>query len=462
MATLFLCLFACGSDTALREGYTAVVFEYNGAEGRPAQEVQYVKHNDAVTLATDLTREGYGFVGWKHNGVLIRDAWRVGTADKMTFSAIFERDYKDLDATCAVWNNEGKMVDYPEGEYPSINVKVLDVVVKAGYKATFYSKDDYKGDRADVVCYKGFLNRRAHSLKVEKIATEEEKFDGALTDDDYAYLLKKYAPKIWWAKGEEYFASSVEDAMAHLTRVDSGDGYYYNYDPVGGDPYYVDDYLHGKKEGGTIYGFAVKKEYVYLNLCYYIYEPYNYGKKILGTLYGNHVGDWEHVSVALRLEETEEGTVVQPLYLETSYHDWRDYTPFDQVEKEGTHPVAYIAEKSHGTWPSAGTHVYKNAVVLKLSDSCSKGTAWDTWNSIETYVYDAKEWTGRGVGTTEWNRCFDKDYQSENGLSAIHWGNKGMPQGVFYKYFVTGPTSPENKVSLYNYYTMNKPQTYEV
>ncbi|MBR1747082.1 MAG: hypothetical protein IJ735_02585 [Clostridia bacterium] len=460
--TLVVGLAGCGKNYETREGYTHVVFYNNGADGKESEESLFVEHDTTFPLPTGLTKEGYAFVGWKHgSGLSVRDEWYSGKNDLMTFSAIFERDYRDLDATCAVWDNKGAdYTDYAVGEYDDLNVKVMDVVVRAGYKATFYSKRGYKG-RADVVCYKGFLNRRVHSMKVERIASEEETFDHALTDDDYAYLLKEYAPKIWWDKEEEYFASTVEDGMANLTRTASSDGYYYEIPGIT-DPYFMNDFLKGKKDGAEIYGFAVKKEYRYLSLCYYIYEPYNYGKKVMGTLYGNHVGDWEHVSVALSLEENADSATVRPLFMETSYHEWRDYTPYDALEKEGKHPVAYIASKSHGTWASEGTHPYLDLVVFKLTDQTSKGYAWDTWKSIETYVYDALSWQGRGVGDSEWNTCFDKDVFDPNSRSVIHWGNKGMDKGIIYKYFVTGPTGPEQKTSLYNYYTLNIPQTYRI
>jgi len=465
----FVGLVGCEKKYEIREGQTLVVFRYDGAEGKQDEETFYIPHDETFSLPTDLKKEGYGFVGWKHNGLSVRDNWESGQNDMLVFEAIFEKDYKDLNATCAVWDNKSSdYVDYPEGEYDNINVKVTDVVVKAGYKATFYSKRGFSGKRADVVCYKGYLNRRVHSLKVEKIVSDEETFDHALTDDDLAYLLKEYAPKIWWDKNERYFASTVEEAFKNFVRVPSGDGYYYNLDAVGSDAYFGSgencacSFVYGDKNGGKIYAFAVKKEYVYLDLCYYIFEPFNYGKDILGKPYGNHIGDWEHVSVGMKLDESETRTVVKPLFMETSYHAWRDYTPYDALEKEGKHPVAYIACKSHGTWPSAGTHVYKNAVVLQLKDECSQGTAWDTWNTIETYAYDALTWTGRGVGESVWNPCFDKNVLDPDGTAVIHWGNKGLPDGVFYRHLETAPTGPEQKNSLYNYYAMNAPQTYEV
>ena len=35
------------------------------------------------------------------------------------------------------------------------------------------------------------------------------------------------------------------------------------------------------------------------DLVYFFYYPYNRGKEVLFTIWGNHVGDWEHITVRL-------------------------------------------------------------------------------------------------------------------------------------------------------------------
>jgi hypothetical protein len=46
----------------------------------------------------------------------------------------------------------------------------------------------------------------------------------------------------------------------------------------------------------------------YIDLVYFFYYPYNRGKTMLNSVWGNHVGDWEHVTVRIdprTLEATE-------------------------------------------------------------------------------------------------------------------------------------------------------------
>ncbi len=56
-------------------------------------------------------------------------------------------------------------------------------------------------------------------------------------------------------------------------------------------------------------------------------------------------------------------------------------------------------------WSAEGNHVYVNAFVVKLTDKCSQGTAWDLWkdDSLETYSYDSLSHTGYGIGNSKWS-----------------------------------------------------------
>lgn len=41
-----------------------------------------------------------------------------------------------------------------------------------------------------------------------------------------------------------------------------------------------------------------------VDLIYFSFFPYNLGKVALGSVYGNHVGDWEHVTVRCVVENS--------------------------------------------------------------------------------------------------------------------------------------------------------------
>ena len=133
--------------------------------------------------------------------------------------------------------------------------------------------------------------------------------------------------------------------------------------------------------------------------------------------------------------------------------------PWENVPKvDNTHPVGYIANGSHGIWPYAGKNVYKDLFIINLSDICSEGEAWDTWegNSLETYSYDALTWSGKGIGNSEWNTCFDHDFYNENSNAIIRWGNYGFDYPVqFYPRLQNAPEGPTCKKSVFDYYTMD-------
>lgn len=136
----------------------------------------------------------------------------------------------------------------------------------------------------------------------------------------------------------------------------------------------------------------------------------------------------------------------------------RNYYSWDEVEKvEGTHPVGYTACGSHGMWKDGGTHIYVNAVVVKLKDYCSQGTAWDLWQDgkIETYSYNALNHQGKALGTSEWKNEFNLNYCDENGGITI-WGNVAWsPPIQVYARFDSAPDGPQHKMVLDDYYTMN-------
>ena len=424
------------------EGYSLVTFNYNGADGKTNESV--LLQRNSVMVLPELTKEGYGFVGWQFGSVYLKDSVPI-KGERVTLNAIFEKDYSIYTEPCTLFLKNGEKRSYRVGEYNNIGQK-------GGYKATVYKRKDFKG-KAYTVAYKATYSGKVGSVKVERVDSGKYDYDG--TDDSKAELLRTFAPRFYWAEEENFFPTTVEEAGDYFTRSDSEWGYFYEVKGLD-DPDYTDKFLHGNLKTAVCYAFAVEKEYKYLDLSYFVYCPYNYGKRILGLTYGNHVGDWEHISVRLLVEEEEE-LCVKPVFIEYSAHSFRSYVPFDEAEKYGTHPVAYVAAQSHGMWSSEGTHVYVNAVVLKLSDECSKGTAWDVWEEgkMETYAYDALNFEGRGIGGSEWKSAFDKDYFSAENGAVTEWGNRALKNGIFYKRFDNGPSGPQDKPNLYDYYAMN-------
>ncbi|XP_076630064.1 uncharacterized protein LOC143346144, partial [Colletes latitarsis] len=116
--------------------------------------------------------------------------------------------------------------------------------------------------------------------------------------------------------------------------------------------------------------------------------------------YGNHVGDWEHMSLYFKdashpsamyvsahdagafyrydlrsgtfvyeSQETRKGIFQKPIFPE------RVYTA------GGSHPILFSARGSHGLWTAPGKHKFVR--LPRLYDESGFGTAWPTWKKME-------------------------------------------------------------------------------
>lgn len=155
-------------------------------------------------------------------------------------------------------------------------------------------------------------------------------------------------------------------------------------------------------------------------VTYWMFYPYNRGKnvctinlgffghmfkaKVNGVCYGeeiimgNHVGDWEHVSITFKGSE--------PTHMYVSSHTFGAYYSYDAnnhrfvyededtregipmspvypkiIQLSGHHPVLYSARGSHGLWGVEGTNQYNSLPLLQ--DETGKGTPWKTWKNIK-------------------------------------------------------------------------------
>ena len=443
-----------GSNEMLAAGETGTLtLLYNGADGKPeSEEITYEKAQ-TITLP-ELTKPGYYFTGWEMDNLYVDKAVTIH-AKKATLTARFSKDYRAISAACAVYTDEITYSEYEAGEYADINAKASDIYLDGGYKLTIYSKENFTGKQTKVY-YSGTFEGFIGSMKIEAVKSEGVKV-AALTGEQKVKLLTAYAPRIWWDENEKYFSSDVEFAAENMTKALGANGNLYYLQALD-SPHFMSDFFYGDLEHAKAYAFAIEKEYKYLDLSYYYYAPFNLGKQIAGMEFGDHVGDWEHVSVRLMKEEKEGATYYRPVTVDYSAHFMRNYVSWDEVETvDGTHPVAYTACGSHGMWKDAGTHVYVNAVIVKLKDFCSQGTAWDLWEEgkLETYAYDALNHQGEGIGSSEWNSDFDLNCGEANGGIGI-WGNKGWcPPIQIYPRMDAAPSGPQHKESLNNYYTIN-------
>ena len=94
----------------------------------------------------------------------------------------------------------------------------------------------------------------------------------------------------------------------------------------------------------TVYARRVPGGRVIQYWLFYRDNPHDRG--IVRT--GRHEGDWELVQVALDAERRPESVLA-------SQHSGAEACPWSAVQREGTHPVVYVANGSHAGYFRPGT-----------------------------------------------------------------------------------------------------------
>jgi len=321
-------------------------------------------------------------------------------------------------------------------------------------------------------------------------------FDNGLTtgsiepidDPTKVALLETYAPRVYFHSREEYWPSSVEWSFNFLKRVwDSRSGKWWLVSKEKlRKPSSVVAYFHGADpdrqwtgipcslDDVPAYAFWHKVDDRSYDLLYFFYYPYNRGKLVkwgglgklrpipINTVFGNHVGDWEHITVRLTWQRVWDDWILAPsmdahvpsLYLSSHSHGQKSRWPVPWVP-DTHHPIIYAAKGSHGSYLKAGSHTYKTSFwVGQLKDHTDRGTAWDTWKKLECFDYDAK----RGLGPT-WKGTWptwlkkgaaDRDVGSEDPASGPvwRWGNYRRGEQAGYYRLAHGPTGPADKPYL--------------
>ncbi|CAK9795635.1 Vacuolar protein sorting-associated protein 62 [Anthophora plagiata] len=175
------------------------------------------------------------------------------------------------------------------------------------------------------------------------------------------------------------------------------------------------DFEKTKKKGN-------RSRKLHFHVTYWMFYPFSEGKAVcvldlgffgswpiptvggicLGMLkeYGNHVGDWEHMSLYFKdasypsamyvsahdagafyrydlrsgifiyeSQETRNGIFQKPIFPE------RVFTA------GGSHPILFSARGSHGLWTAPGKHKFVR--LPRLYDESGFGIAWPTWKKME-------------------------------------------------------------------------------
>jgi len=235
----------------------------------------------------------------------------------------------------------------------------------------------------------------------------------AATDDDVA-LARRYAPRVWLAQSESYFPSSVEWHL-NQTHVEdrAGQQFLVTNQALGCDSCTRPSFLAGQRpsqQDVPVYAEVVHRTddgrpTDVTDVLYWMFYPYNNGKRVCIGLYipvigcaggystfGNHVGDWERVTLRLV------GGTPSQIWL-SQHSEGQTFRYGDPaVALDGERPVVYAAQGSHGLYPDARRHTYKNLPNGDtLNDDTSAGMAWDTRTAMKVFT-----WQPAGSYTGEW------------------------------------------------------------
>jgi hypothetical protein len=144
-------------------------------------------------------------------------------------------------------------------------------------------------------------------------------------------LIKKYFPYYYFSIGEAYYPCSFY--FDGDLDVNNNHENYDNWDE-GYPPYYV--YIHTAEDN------------TYFTVQYWLYYAYNpWGKPVL-----NHEHDWEKVYIVFDVDDLATPEEAEPLEVRYYYHWWVNAVSWSNVEKIDSHPIVYVAEGSHASYPS--------------------------------------------------------------------------------------------------------------
>lgn len=271
--------------------------------------------------------------------------------------------------------------------------------------------------------------------------------------------IQQFAPYVYMNKDERYYPSTVEFSFPHLTRfLNTDDGnYWLQTKEKLPEPSSILPYFHGDLEHAKAYAFWVDKK-LHKEITYFFYFPYNRGKEFFNTIWGNHVGDWEHVTVRLGWNYSKGQWVLTPFEMYLSEHSKGDTRQWEKISKVNGKPVVYCAWGSHAMYFDDGNHKYKYIPFIgSLIDHCSKGKIFDVFNN----KFEAYDFTGKkGLANNPWPTWMSTDYKnpgkdpSDPSSGAIYrWGNKKRgcddPFGGTCR-LENGPTGPIEKRDVWD------------
>lgn len=228
-------------------------------------------------------------------------------------------------------------------------------------------------------------------LTPQTFATPGDIDNDGITDSKEKELANKYAPVLYFEKGERLFPTSIEYYLenCNLNQSRSGDDLiksapinvsdistytdsnakYYLDNTLGGinDTKIMEDYEDKKSSLGYIVYCRVTGD-IYNGKTYFVIQYWFFYVFNPSTL-NQHEGDWEMIQVILNSEEN-------PEFVAYSQHMGGERANWADINKNGDYPNVYIALNSHanyirsyeGAVGLANDKVSDDGLVLKLGD----------------------------------------------------------------------------------------------
>ena len=272
-------------------------------------------------------------------------------------------------------------------------------------------------------------------------------------------VIRDFSPLVYLHSEEQFFPSDIDFFLNHMNIEEE---YMFTKEPLECEACTNLDFFKGinpasSPTGVPVFALVVEKPQNITDVFYFYFYPFNLGKIVciglvykgncLGeySLYGNHVGDWEHVTVRF-----QNGKPIKMYY---SIHDSGIEIPWNEASAHSefpTHPIAYCALGSHGCYPSKGYQAFFSLPNgQRLIDQLDDGILWKTWDNTIILRVDSDK-----------KCCFDSNGNYLNDIiikNNFNWvaynGSWGNPKGTTCLFnqcvLKDGPIGPFNKPYIF-------------
>jgi len=309
--------------------------------------------------------------------------------------------------------------------------------------------------------------------------------------DDAVKLVKDWAPIVWLHSEDPFYPSTVEFHLENVQVNDENDvvvqsdptsttiltgeetsGYHLNTKETIDCVNCFQPFFSGESlDDVPVYTFVTEHSDACstIDVSYRFFYPYNYGKDVcvgleefgicLGSVrtFGNHVGDWEHLSLRIQNGEPVEAYLGvhsfgawytwdrnssrfefsegEPLRMETEEDNLDIDLPETRIEVEYPRYLdledgriaVFSANGSHGTWAQPGKHTYLHILTVHLDDFTERGSRWNTWQNINIYEM-GNTFTGTNSSWLEFQGRWGNTHKLECDLEPL-FGECGLVSG---------------------------------